>query len=58
MSDADPLRDLIGPAADRPAPPSPDDREEEGETTGGFIPGLGRRAEDHQPLPDERDRDS
>ena len=53
MSDADPVRDLIGPVADLPAPPSPDDRGEEGEETGGFVPGTGRRAEDHQPqLPD------
>jgi hypothetical protein len=49
MSDADPVRDLLGPAADLPAPPSPDDRVEEGEETGGFIPGSGRRTEDHQP---------
>ncbi len=49
MSDADPLRELLGPAAELPAPPSPDDRHDAAEETGGIIPGTGRRAEDHQP---------
>ncbi len=55
MSDADPVRDLLGPAADLPSPPSPDDRHDrpDGEPQDlGFIPGTGRRAEDHIPLPD------
>lgn len=52
MSDADPVRDLLGPAADLPAPPSPDDRTEDDDAPGGFIPGTGRRAEDHIPASD------
>jgi hypothetical protein len=51
-TDQDALRELLGPLADMPAPPSPDDRDEPAdEATGGIIPGTGRRAEDHQPLP-------
>ena len=50
FTDQDALRELLGPAADRPAPPSPDDRnDEQADPTGGIIPGTGRRAEDHQP---------
>ncbi|HWK89015.1 MAG TPA: hypothetical protein VNP72_03445 [Longimicrobium sp.] len=45
------LRDLLGPAAELPPPPSPDDRTEPAERTGGLIPGTGRRAEDHEPAP-------
>lgn len=52
MSDADPVRDLLGPAAEIPAPPSPDDRAGDAEDPGGVIPGTGRRAEDHIPLPE------
>jgi hypothetical protein len=52
MSDSNPVRDLLGPAADLPAPPSPDDRTDDAEDTGGVIPGTGRRAEDHVSLPD------
>jgi hypothetical protein len=53
MSDADPVRDLLGPAADLPAPPSPDDRTDDDEdASGGFIPGTGRRTEDHIPASD------
>lgn len=51
MSDQNAVRELLGPAADIPAPPSADDRANEGESTGGIIPGTGRRTEDHQPLP-------
>jgi hypothetical protein len=54
MTDSDPVRDLLGPAADLPSPPSPDDREQEAEETGGIIPGTGRRAEDHQPQGPDR----
>ena len=51
-TDQDAVRELLGPAADMPAPPSPDDRDEEDAgATGGIIPGTGRRAEDHQPSP-------
>lgn len=51
-TDQDALRELLGPLADMPAPPSPDDRDEKAdEATGGIIPGTGRRAEDHQPSP-------
>ena len=47
------VRELLGPLADLPSPPSPDDRDEiADEATGGIIPGTGRRAEDHQPAPD------
>jgi hypothetical protein len=45
------VRELLGPVADLPSPPSPDDRADDGEPTGGIIPGTGRRAEDHQPAP-------
>ncbi len=48
------LRDLLGPGADLPSPPSPDDRTEPGERTGGLIPGTGRRAEDHEPAPPQQ----
>lgn len=51
MSDQEAVRELLGPLADIPAPPSPDDRAEPGDTTGGIIPGTGRRAEDHRSLP-------
>lgn len=47
----DAVRELLGPAADLPAPPSPDDRADPAEETGGIIPGTGRRAEDHEPAP-------
>jgi hypothetical protein len=50
-TDQDAVRELLGPSADMPAPPSPDDRAEDSETTGGIIPGTGRRSEDHQPFP-------
>jgi hypothetical protein len=50
-TDQDALRELLGPSADMPAPPSPDDRDDKGEITGGIIPGTGRRLEDHQPTP-------
>lgn len=50
-TDQDAVRELLGPSADMPAPPSPDDRDEQSETTGGIIPGTGRRVEDHQPSP-------
>ncbi len=36
-TDQDALRELLGPSADMPAPPSPDDRDDSGETTGGII---------------------
>ena len=49
--DQDALRELLGPAADIPAPPSPDDRLDPTEPTGGIIPGTGRRAEDHEATP-------
>lgn len=45
------VRELLGPVADLPSPPSPDDRDDDGAPTGGIIPGTGRRAEDHQPAP-------
>lgn len=45
------VRELLGPVADLPSPPSPDDRDDDGEATGGIIPGTGRRAEDHHPSP-------
>jgi hypothetical protein len=47
----DALRELLGPAADHPAPASPDDRTEPADPSGGIIPGTGRRAEDHEPAP-------
>jgi hypothetical protein len=50
-TDHEAVRELLGPVADLPAPPSPDDRDESGESTGGIIPGTGRRSEDHQPAP-------
>ena len=50
-TDQEAVRELLGPLADLPSPPSPDDRDEATETTGGIIPGTGRRSEDHQPLP-------
>jgi hypothetical protein len=51
-TDQEAVRELLGPMADTPAPPSPDDRADEGvEPTGGIIPGTGRRSEDHQPSP-------
>jgi hypothetical protein len=50
-TDQEAVRELLGPLADLPSPPSPDDRDDEGETTGGIIPGTGRRSEDHQPAP-------
>jgi hypothetical protein len=50
-TDQDALRELLGPAADVPAPPSPDDRDDDAAPTGGIIPGTGRRAEDHRPAP-------
>ena len=50
-TDQDAVRELLGPSADMPAPPSPDDRDDRSETTGGIIPGTGRRSEDHQPFP-------
>ncbi|HEX2077340.1 MAG TPA: hypothetical protein VHG08_06510 [Longimicrobium sp.] len=50
-TDQEAVRELLGPLADLPAPPSPDDRDDAGEPTGGIIPGTGRRSEDHQPLP-------
>ncbi|HEX2209935.1 MAG TPA: hypothetical protein VHG93_19830 [Longimicrobium sp.] len=50
-TDQEAVRELLGPLADLPSPPSPDDRDEAGEATGGIIPGTGRRAEDHQPSP-------
>lgn len=49
------VRELLGPVADLPSPPSPDDRDDDGEATGGIIPGTGRRAEDHQPTPPDPD---
>lgn len=51
MSEQEAIRELLGPVADLPSPPSPDDRDEEAESTGGIIPGTGRRSEDHQPQP-------
>lgn len=50
-TDQEAVRQLLGPLADVPAPPSADDREDEAPATGGIIPGTGRRAEDHQPSP-------
>jgi hypothetical protein len=50
-TDQDAVRELLGPSADMPAPPSPDDRSEQSDPTGGIIPGTGRRVEDHQPFP-------
>ncbi len=50
-TDQEAVRELLGPVADMPSPPSPDDRDESGEATGGIIPGTGRRSEDHQPAP-------
>lgn len=50
-TDQEAVRELLGPVADLPSPPSPDDRDEAAEPTGGIIPGTGRRSEDHQPLP-------
>lgn len=50
-TDQDALRELLGPSADLPPPPSPDDRDDRNEATGGIIPGAGRRSEDHQPFP-------
>lgn len=50
-TDQEAVRELLGPVADVPSPPSPDDRDDAAEPTGGIIPGTGRRAEDHQPLP-------
>jgi hypothetical protein len=44
QQDEEALRELLGPAADLPAPPSPDDR---------IIPGTGRRMEDHEPAPEQ-----
>jgi hypothetical protein len=52
MSDADPIRELLGPAADLPAPASPDDRTEEGEESDGPGADLRRRSEDRQTQPD------
>ena len=61
-TDQDAVRERLGPSADMPAPPSPDDRSEPGDPTGGIIPGAGRRMEDHQPFPpgsgDETDFDT
>jgi hypothetical protein len=50
-TDNEAVRELLGPLADLPSPPSPDDRDDDSEATGGIIPGTGRRAEDHQPTP-------
>ena len=51
-TDQDAVRELLGPLADMPAPPSPDDRDDDkSEPTGGIIPGTGRRTEDHQTFP-------
>lgn len=50
-TDQEAVRELLGPVADMPSPPSPDDRDDAAEPTGGIIPGTGRRSEDHQPLP-------
>jgi hypothetical protein len=52
QQDEEALRELLGPAADIPAPPSPDDRTDPTEQTGGIIPGTGRRMEDHEPAPE------
>lgn len=54
-TDQEAVRELLGPLADLPSPPSPDDRADEGETTGGIIPGTGRRLEDHQPIQPSRE---
>lgn len=51
QQDQEALRELLGPAADVPAPPSPDDRVDGTGPTGGIIPGTGRRAEDHEAAP-------
>ena len=53
QQDEEALRELLGPAADLPAPPSPDDRTDPTEQTGGMIPGTGRRTEDHEPAPEQ-----
>jgi len=50
-TDQDAVRELLGPSADIPAPPSPDDRDDRDVAGGGIIPGTGRRSEDHQPSP-------
>ena len=52
-TDQNALRELLGPAADMPAPPSPDDRDGTESPTGGIIPGTGRRLEDHQTEPSD-----
>jgi hypothetical protein len=57
-TDQEAVRELLGPLADLPSPPSPDDRDEAGEATGGIIPGTGRRSEDHQPLPPAQSSES
>ncbi|HEX6037943.1 hypothetical protein [Longimicrobium sp.] len=57
-TDQDAVRELLGPLADMPAPPSPDDRSEQSDPTGGIIPGTGRRMEDHQPFPPASESDS
>ena len=53
-TDQEAVRELLGPLADLPSPPSPDDRDDSSESTGGIIPGTGRRSEDHQPAPPSR----
>jgi hypothetical protein len=55
--DQEAVRELLGPVADLPSPPSPDDRDAAGEATGGIIPGTGRRSEDHQPAPPSSNAD-
>lgn len=49
----DALRELLGPAADLPAPLSPDDRTDDADSPGGIIPGSRRRAQDHEPASGE-----
>ena len=49
-TDEDAVRELLGPVADLPAPVAGRPRRE-AESTGGIIPGTGRRVEDHQPTP-------
>jgi hypothetical protein len=51
QQDEEALRELLGPAADLPSPPSPDDRTDHDGPTGGIIPGTGRRSEDHEATP-------
>lgn len=57
-TDQEAVRELLGPLADLPSPPSPDDRDDAGEATGGIIPGTGRRSEDHHPAPPTQNSES